>query len=319
MIEGMKPFLRLSVIINTYERPAALAQCLAALARQRACEPFEVVVVDDGGRADLGDALRAAGKALPVRLERIGHAGRGAARNRGMELARGRRVLFLGDDVIAAPDCVAAHQATEAPLRAVLGPYPLRSPRGSPPFRRWAEPNPQQEIRQRQDAGFWFFATGNLSVERRVLLELGGFDPRFTLYGWEDIDLGLRFERAGGRLIFEERAAGVHEHPPLSRARLWRREFEMGFTAWQFWEKWAAEEEPRIAKMRFWGDPAAIVPGPPWRRRLGEALIALLDAVAPGSALNGRLYERMIFARRLAGVAASWRQAREREEMQHDK
>lgn len=292
-----------SVIINTYERPRTLARCLEALARQRECAPFEVIVVDDGGRVGLDAALRAVGGAFEVRLERIEHAGRAAARNRGAQLARGGRIMFLGDDVILTPQALAVHQALQDPAVAALGPYPMARLKGSPPFRRWAEPNPQREIVNKTDAGFWFFATGNLSLDCAMFQELGGFDPRYVVYGWEDIDLGLRFERAGGRIVYDERAAGSHEHPSPSRAQLWRREYEMGITAWQFWEKWSGTEAARIAKMRFWDDPAAIRIGPPWRRRLGAALIGVLDVVAPASRLNWRLYERMIFTHRLAGVA----------------
>lgn len=295
----------LSVIINTFERPRALAHCLEALTRQAGAEPFEVIVVDDGGEVDLEPAVAPVRGGLSLRLERIAHAGRAAARNRGVALARGSRILFLGDDVIAAPECVAIHQSRSDPKIAVVGPYPLKNPCGSPPFRRWAEPNPQHEITDRENAGFWFFATGNLSMDRAVFNDLGGFDPRFTVYGWEDIDLGLRFELAGGRLVFDERAAALHEHPPMTRTALWRREFEMGMTAWQFWDKWGemtGGQPGKIAKMKFWKDAAPPLPGGILRRQLGKLLIGMLDVAAPDSPLNARLYERMIFAQRLAGV-----------------
>jgi len=297
----------LSIIINTYERPETLSRCVEAVALQEGAKPYEVIVVDDGGASDLEPLERLWSGRLDFQLLRMTHQGRAAARNLGVEAARGERLLFLGDDVIAAPGCLARHRACADPLLAVVGPYPLRAPRGSPPFRRWAEPNPQHRIEDPQDAGFWFFATGNLSLSRATLLELGGFDPRFECYGWEDIDLGLRFERAGGRLIFDPRARAEHDHPAPSRAQLWRREYEMGITAWQFYEKWAAVAPDIVDEMIFWRDPAAIRPVPAWRRRLGEGLVGLLDRLAPASRLNERLFKRMVFSRRLAGVAEGWR------------
>jgi glycosyltransferase involved in cell wall biosynthesis len=299
----------LSVLINTRNRPRQLQRTLEALAHSPGNAPGEVIVIDDGGAADLAPIARELADRLPLRVERIDHAGRAAARNRGLALAAGRRILFLGDDVVAQPGLLAAHAAESDPRVAVVGPYPLARPTGSPPFRRWAEPNPQQKIEDRTDAGPFFFATGNLSMDRAFALELGGFDARFARYGWEDIDLGLRFHRAGGRLRFDPAAGALHEHPPMTRPDLWRREREMGYTAFQFAEKWRADAPDWVARMIFWDDPAALRPGPVWRRALGKGAIGLLDAIAPGSALNARLYERMVFAHRLEGVAEAWRDA----------
>ena len=297
----------LSVVINTYERPEPLSRCLEALARQKGAEPFEVVVVDDGGRPDLQPLRRLWGDALDLRIVRIAHAGRSAARNRGVREARGERTLFLGADVIVRPGCLARHRLHESPDLAVLGPYPWQSLKGSPPFRRWAEPNPQDAIADPGNAGWLHFATGNLSMSRERFLELGGFDERFTVYGWEDLDLGLRFERSGGRLIFDPEARAVHEHPPMPREALWRREREMGRTAYQFAKKWKTEAPDAVAAMKFWDDPAALRPGPQWRRRLGDRLAGALDRWAPEHALTARVYERLAWAARLEGVAEAWR------------
>lgn len=302
----------LSVIINTYERPEPLSRCVKAIERERDGEPLEVIIVDDGGQLDLGPIEQAWRGRLELRLIRIAHGGRGAARNRGVQEARGERVLFLGDDVMVQPGCLARHRRQRERLTALVGPYPWQGLRGSPPFLHWAEPNPQNDIADPADAGFLHFATGNLSLDRALFLELGGFDERFQCYGWEDLDLGLRLERAGGRIVFDPEARGLHDHPAMRPAQLWRREYEMGITAWQFWEKWIRDAPEAAEKMRFW--PAARPEraeqsGPPWRRRLGGALVGLVDRVAPQSRLNWRLYERMIFAHRLAGIAEGRRRS----------
>lgn len=301
----------LSVVINTYNRPDALARCLNHLAAQEGSEPFEVIVIDDGGQADLESVLAPRRDLLQLRLRRIEHGGRSAARNAGVAEADGERIWFLGDDVMTGPGCLARHRAERDALTAVVGPYPWVGLNGSPPFRHWAEPNHQDRIETPNDAGFQFFATGNLSMDRGLFRELGGFDERFELYGWEDIDLGLRFELAGGRIRFDAEARAIHDHPGMTRARLWRREFEMGVTAWQFWNKWATTQRDRIEFMRFWDDPAAIRIGPSWRRGLGGAALAVLDRFAPDSSLNRRLYQRMVFTHRLRGVRDGWRAQRD--------
>lgn len=298
----------LSVVINTYNRPQALEGCLKALAGDLSAQEgdFEVVIVDDGGTTDLCELEGVWREPLNLRLLRIEHRGRAGARNAGVEAARGERILMLGDDVEVEPGCVGRHRCVTNPEVAVVGPYPLEDLSGSAPFRRWAEPNPQHRILDHANAGFFFFATGNLSMDRRRYLDLGGMDPRFEVYGWEDIDLGLRFERSGGRIIFDPEARARHRHPQLSREQLWQREYEMGITAWQFCEKWQDDAPEVVEEMRFWGDPADLKPAARWRRWLGDRLIGLAERLAPESRLNAALYERMIFAHRLSGVAEAW-------------
>ncbi len=299
----------LSVIINTYERPESLSRCLQALTRQKEADPFEVVVVDDGGRLDLKAIERVYQDKLDLRLRRIEHAGRAAARNAGIRWARGERILFLGDDVIVRPGCLARHRLEHDPAVARVGPFPLAEPPRSPALARWAEPNPQHLIADPTNAGFLFCSTGNLSIDRERIVALGGFDERFARYGWEDIDLGLRFEREGGRIVFDPEARAVHDHRWRGRAALWRREREAGYTAFQFWSKWQALAPGAIRSMKFWDDAAALRPGPPWRRELGDWLVALTEKIAPRSAVHARLVERMIFAARLEGVHEAWRDA----------
>ncbi len=299
----------LSVVINTYERPDRLGLCLEALERHKDDGPLEIVVVDDGGRADLAPLERLWSGRLPIRWLRIEHGGRSAARNRGVAESRGERIFFLGDDVLVHAGCMARHRIAD-PLLAVVGAYPWESLRGSPPFRRWAEPNPQNDIADPADAGWMHFATGNLSLARPTFLRLNGFDERFPCYGWEDLDLGLRFERLGGRILFDPQARASHDHPRMTRAGLWGREREMGRTALIFAQKWADVSPEAVSAMKFWPDPSALVPPPAWRAALGDRLAGLLDRFAPDCRLNWKLYERMIWSQRLAGVAEAWRDLR---------
>ena len=87
---------RVSVVLATRNRRTVLARALASVDAQR-FRDFEVVVVDDGSTDGTADWLRAAHPA--VRLEAL-HAccGAAAARNRGVERARGEIVAFLDDD-----------------------------------------------------------------------------------------------------------------------------------------------------------------------------------------------------------------------------
>lgn len=294
-----------SIVINTYDRPETLSRCLGAVARQKGIEALEVVVVDDGSPADFKALERLWSTRLNLRWIKQRHSGRSAARNRGVRAARGERVLFLGDDVMVRPFWLETHLARGGgrPDLAVLGPYPLDARRAYPPaFRRWADPAGLDRVTDPENVGFEFFLTGNLSMDRERFLSLGGFDEGFDRYGWEDIDLGFRFARAGGRIVFDPAAKAIHEHPAMTRADLWRREFDSGVTAWRFWSKW---RDPALDFMRYWGE--APRPGPAWRRRAADLAIGALERFAPASPLLDRLYERAVYSWRHAGVAEGMR------------
>src|SRR5579871_5705467 len=90
-----------SVIIPVYERAAVLGNALQSVLAQT-CQDFEIVVVDDGSRDDpkaVVDALHDP----RIRLIRQENRGGGAARNRGLDEARGRFVALLDSDDVFLP------------------------------------------------------------------------------------------------------------------------------------------------------------------------------------------------------------------------
>jgi glycosyltransferase involved in cell wall biosynthesis len=56
--------------------------------------------------------------------------------------------------------------------------------------------------------------TGNLSVDRQALVDVGGFDEGYMGWGIEDVDLGYRLHRRGLRTIVDTDAVNLHQlHP----------------------------------------------------------------------------------------------------------
>ena len=45
---------------------------------------------------------------------------------------------------------------------------------------------------------------------------MGLFDTSFSLYGWEDLELGERLKKIGTKLIKCPNAVGFHWHPPFN-------------------------------------------------------------------------------------------------------
>src|SRR5205823_14269990 len=101
-----------SVVIPTRNRKEILLQTLAALVS--ALPPgvcHETIVVDDGSIDGTGPAVQGwlAETGGLVRLVSQSPAGPGAARNRGANLASGRVLIFVDDDILVPPEFITRH------------------------------------------------------------------------------------------------------------------------------------------------------------------------------------------------------------------
>lgn len=55
-----------------------------------------------------------------------------------------------------------------------------------------------------------------MAIAKTWLEKAGLFDPAFSQYGWEDLELGVRLKQLGLKLIKCPTAVGYHWHPPFS-------------------------------------------------------------------------------------------------------
>jgi len=93
-----------SVIIPVHNGEQTLHHCLTAISASEGIGAFEVIVVDDGST----DSSAMIASNFPCRLIRF-EPGQGpsVARNRGVEEAKGSRVVFVDSDVIVRPESLA--------------------------------------------------------------------------------------------------------------------------------------------------------------------------------------------------------------------
>ncbi|HKP89364.1 MAG TPA: glycosyltransferase family A protein [Thermoleophilaceae bacterium] len=211
----------LTVIIPTRDRREILFETLAMLEPQLGAGGFEAIVVDDGSRDGTQEAVRRLADSARFPLRLIEQDGRGpaAGRNRGLAAARAPVCLFIDDDKFPAPDLLVRHRDFHGrrpePEVAMLGYVGVASTPPPTPFMRWLADLHFDfaGIEDDQNAGGDHFFSGNVSVKTAFARDAGGFDERFPSPAHEDIDLGLRLEKRGMRLVYDRRAVVDHCHP----------------------------------------------------------------------------------------------------------
>ena len=202
--------LTASIIVPTRERAGYLGVALASIAPQATAAGAEMLVVDDGPDA----ATRATAQAHGARY--VSHdASRGlnAARNTGIDAARGDLLVFVDDDVAVHPGWLAAlldadRRAEPAvgvltgPIHARLEDHRLRScGREGPPITSQDYGPHDRDVEHAWGA--------NMTLRRSALERAGRFDETRELYGdeqeWQD-----RLREVGGRIRYVAAAALDH-------------------------------------------------------------------------------------------------------------
>jgi glycosyltransferase involved in cell wall biosynthesis len=214
--------VELTVVIPTYRRRDALPRALAALEDQTLdAGRFEVVVVDDPVDDDpsaVRELVQAASRPYATRQLSRARRGVSAARNAGWRAARAELVVFIGDDILLAPEALdehLKHHRRDPDERVgVLGEVKWSRELRVTPFMRWLEQGIQFDyVSLAGDEGTWgHFYTSNVSVKRSMLEAVGGFDELRFPFLYEDIDIGHRMAGQGFRLVYSRRAAGEHLH-----------------------------------------------------------------------------------------------------------
>jgi glycosyltransferase involved in cell wall biosynthesis len=208
-----------SIVIPTYNRRPILEKCLLALSQQALRDTkvagYEIVVVDDGSTDGTLDWLAAHTATFPkVVAYAQDHQGPAAARNLGVAKAKGDTIIFIDSDLVVTSQFLQAHADA-----LLAGQIQLDSDRlftYGAVINTCNFDNPTAEPYKITDFSAAYFATGNVAIAKKWLEQAGLFDTVFQLYGWEDLELGVRLKQLGLKLVKCPRAVGYHWHPPFS-------------------------------------------------------------------------------------------------------
>ena len=208
--------MNVSVVIPTYNRKPILEKCLKALEKQKLnknVDNYEIVVVDDGSTDNTTSWIKNNKNILPhVVLYEQKHGGPALGRNLGVIKSRYEIIIFIDSDLIVLENFLVSHVDKLVSYWKEKNQkcFTYGSVINTSNFN-----NPESEIHKLTDISFAYFATGNVAISKELILKVGLFDTSFSLYGWEDLELGERLKKVGTKLIKCPEAVGFHWHPPF--------------------------------------------------------------------------------------------------------
>jgi len=242
-----RPFV--SVVLPTRNRPGPLGDLLDALAGQEyPTGRFETILVDDGGSSSLEAVVAPYRERLCATLMRVPHSWPAAARQAGVDVARGELLAFTDDDCRPATGWLPAleRSALATPGAAIGGPVVnalnanLYSEATHLVVRELCQLLCTEQGEPR------YLTTTNIAFPAERFRAIGGLDRTWRLSGGEDRELCCRWERAGHRIVFAPDALVGHAHH-LDLVSFLRQHFNYGRGAFRFRYTAAGRSVRRIA------------------------------------------------------------------------
>lgn len=216
------------MIIPTYNRSDSVEKLLKCLSTQSfPSRDFEVIVSIDGSTdttQEIVDSFQPDFKLISIWQP---NSGRAAACNRGIQAAAGEVIILLDDDMEPSCELVSAHYSAHSgdARIAVVGAAPILITDLSPPVVKYIGAKFNAHIDKISVRDFDFhirdFYTGNFSIRKDVLLEVGMFNEVFKVYGNEDVELAKQLMDSGVKLVFSPHALAIQhydkDYPSLAR------------------------------------------------------------------------------------------------------
>jgi glycosyltransferase involved in cell wall biosynthesis len=226
-MSGGEPPPQISVIVPAYNAERTIGQCLRSLERQTVPrERYEVIVVDDGSN----DGTAAEVAAFPgVQLVTQPNAGPAAARNLGVQHARGDLVLFTDADCVPAEAWI---ERITAPFDdpEIVGTKGTYLTRQRALVARFVQIEYEDKYdRMAKEEYIDFVDTYSAAYRRKVFMSNGGFDVAFPTASTEDQELSFRMARQGYKMVFVPQARVVHLRHAETAGAYWAKKLRIGY------------------------------------------------------------------------------------------
>ncbi len=193
--DAMTSAMNISVVMPAYNAAAHLREALESVVRQT-YKPIETIVVDDGSTDSTAEIVRQFGSAITYVHQE--NRGLSAARNRGIQEARGDWIALLDADDIWDCKKLEVQQKLLAHGNAALGYTAHVVLDGGSISQTYAVPDSSriyQALRERCP-----FVPSSVILNKRAAVKAGGFDETLAS-GPEDWDLWIRVLRRGHKFI----------------------------------------------------------------------------------------------------------------------
>lgn len=201
-----------SIIIPTYNRENSIARAIESCIDQT-FKDFEIIVVDDGSTDNSKDIIQRYIKKID-KLTYIHQKNSGlpaAARNTGIQKAKGEWIVFLdSDDFIFPNKLEETKKIINKNLKdvIVIGHWETNYTNDKPvkvnKFRQLDPTNQHEDLLFNGNA----LSPSSVAIKASALKELGGFSIKKEYFGIEDYDMWLRASLIGNLFMIDKSLAG---------------------------------------------------------------------------------------------------------------
>ena len=263
----------ISVVVPVYNRAHVVGNAIDSILSQD-FEQFEIIIVDDGSSDNIAAAVARYDDAR-IRFARQPNRGASAARNHGIDLARGRYIAFLDSDDTFLPHHLGTmvkllakggHIAAYAPVQAYRGPTGYVVKPGRPI-------GPKESMASYLMCARGFVQTSGLVVPAEAARKVRYRED--VRYG-DDTDFAIRLELAGYRFVMAQEPGVVWYDGPdparLSHTKFVGRDLQ-----------WLHDLRPSISRRAYRGYLGWHVAKDLFKTRPLAALRLYCSALASGS------------------------------------
>ena len=203
-----------AVIIPSRGGAGVLHYPLDALSAQTERD-FQVIVVLDGDidqSEKVVDDYIARGTLNLTKIVFPENLGRVAALNAGHNAADADILIRCDDDLEPGPDYVANHLRLHRDYDGVIGTLNNIFPKTaySQVYGTYRDAKFKEAALGTPESERWHYWNGNSSVSAELYRTIGGFDPAYRLYGWEDVDMGKMIADAAGKILISSEVEAKH-------------------------------------------------------------------------------------------------------------